>query len=157
VGRGGEVHRTLKPGALFAGSDWCLTDRYRQGDAEHTRIKQDLEKGNGISQLVASAEIDRALRDSGFEILESCDLRIGSDIGWWAPLAAGVSLHGLRNSRAGAVFTHHLVQVLESLRLSPPGTVQTHDVLRLAHRALVEGGETGLLNPMYFWVARRLH
>lgn len=33
-----EVFRVSKPGALFAGHDWCMTARYLPGDPEHERI-----------------------------------------------------------------------------------------------------------------------
>jgi hypothetical protein len=69
--------------------------------------------------------------------------------------ASGLSLSGLRNSRAGGLLTHPLVRALEALRLSPQGTVQTHDVLRLAQRTLVEGGQSGIFTPLYQWLARK--
>jgi sterol 24-C-methyltransferase len=153
----GETFRVLKPGALFAGSDWCLSAGFYAEDPEHARIKEGIEKGNAISQLVHAAQIDQALVDSGFEILEARDLLDAGDTEtpWYAPLTAGLTPAGLRNGRAGGWLTHRLVQVLEALKLSPQGTVQTHDVLRLAQASLVEGGRARLFTPLYFWVARK--
>lgn len=152
-----EVFRVLKPGALFAGYDWCMTPRYRAGDADHERIKLGIEKGNGVAKMVPTTELDAALKDVGFEVLEARDWAETSEPGlpWYSPLASGLSLQGFRNSRAGAFMTHQLVRALERLRLAPEGTLQTHDVLRLAQAALVEGGETGIFTPMYFWLARK--
>lgn len=151
----GEVFRVLEPGALFAGYDWCLTDRFRAGDPEHERIKADLEKGNGVANLAPAPEIDAALRDVGFEILEARDLMGTAEVPWYEPLDSGLSLVGFRNSRAGARVTHQLVRALELARLAPVGTVETHDVLRLAQRALLDAGRTGIFTPMYFWIARK--
>jgi sterol 24-C-methyltransferase len=153
----GEVFRVLKPGALFVGTDWCLTAAYVPGNAEHERIRQGIEKGNGIADLRQTSDVDAALRVSGFELVEARDLSEDADaeVPWYAPLASGLSLRGFRNSRLGAAMTHALVRVLEATKLSPPGTVQVHDVLRLAQAALVEGGESGIFTPHYFWLARK--
>ena len=153
----GEAFRTLAPGALFAGADWCLTAAYRAGDPENARVKQGIEKGNGIAQLVTAGEIDQALTDSGFEILEARDLCDDGDpeTPWYSPLEAGLTPAGLRNGRAGAWLTHQLVQTLERLNLAPEGTLQMHDVLRLAQASLVEGGRARIFTPLYFWVARK--
>ncbi len=150
-----QVFRALKPGARFAGTDWCLTDRFRPGDPRDERVKLDIEKGNGVAALSSSTALLAALEESGFELLEARDLALSSELPWYESLRAGLSLNGFRNSRAGAFLTHQLVRTLEAVRLSPPGTVLVHDVLRLAQRALVEGGEAGVFTPIYFWVARK--
>jgi sterol 24-C-methyltransferase len=151
----GEVFRVLKPGGFFAGYDWCMTDAYRPGDANHERIKVEIEKGNGVANLVSSEELVAALTDVGFEIEQVQDWAKSGDIPWYEPLASGLSLRGFRNSRAGAFMTHQIVRALESLRLSPRGTVQVHDVLRTAQRSLVEGGRLGIFTPSHFWFARK--
>ena len=152
-----EVFRTLKSGGLFAGYDWCMTETHVPGDANHERIKLGIEKGGGVAQLVKTTELDQALKDSGFEIVETKDWATTSDpeLPWYSPLAAGLSLSGFRSSRAGAFLTHQIVRALETLKLSPAGTVHTHDVLRLLQRALLEGGSLGTFTPMYFWLARK--
>jgi sterol 24-C-methyltransferase len=152
-----EVFRTLKRGGFFAGYDWCMTDAYVAGDPNHERIKLGIEKGNGVAALKKTQELDQCLKDAGFEIVDTKDWATTSDPGlpWYSPLAAGLSLTGFRNSRTGAFITHQFVRALETLKLSPQGTVHTHDVLRLAQRALVEGGGLGIFTPMYFWLARK--
>lgn len=153
----GEVFRVLKPGSFFVGSDWCMTAKYRPGDAEHERIKLGLEKGDGIANLVPAPELSAALRDSAFEVLETRDLaeESGPETPWYAPLRAGFSFSGFRNSRLGAFLTHQFVRFLEATGLCPKGTVQVHDVLRTAQHALAEGGASGIFTPLYYWVARK--
>jgi sterol 24-C-methyltransferase len=153
----GETHRVLKKGALFAGYEWCMTDLYDPNNAEHRRIKVGIEKGNGVADLISTHEVEKSLRDVGFELLEASDwaLTANPETPWYQPLQSGFSLSGFRNSRAGAFVTHQVVRVLETIRLSPKGTVKTHDVLRLAQSALVEGGEKGIFTPMFFFLARK--
>jgi sterol 24-C-methyltransferase len=150
-----EVFRVLKPGSLFVGSDWGLTDRFRPDDTAHQRIKAEIEKGNGIAALADVRELDAALSDANFEVLETRDLALSSEIPWYQPLRASVSLRGFRNSRVGIWLTHQLVRFLEVTSLSPGGTVQVHDVLRVAQSGLVQGGEAMIFTPLYFWVARK--
>ncbi|MHB8418597.1 MAG: sterol methyltransferase family protein [Myxococcales bacterium] len=150
-----EVFRCLRPGALFAGTDWCLTSQFRPGEQRHERIRSEIEKGNGVAALASTASLDAALRETGFDVIEARDLALESELPWFEPLRAGFSLNGFRNSRAGAFLTHQLVRALTAARVSPKGTVEVHDVLRLAQRALVEGGEAGVFTPIYFWLARK--
>ncbi len=153
----GETFRTLKSGALFAGYEWCLTDQYQPGNAEHERVKLGVERGDSLPDLVHTSEIDKSLKDVGFELLETKDLLTEGhpETPWYEPLRSGVSLQGFRNSRAGAFLTHQVVRVLETLKLSPKGTVDTHEMLRRAQKALVESGELGIFTPMYFFLARK--
>jgi sterol 24-C-methyltransferase len=152
-----EAYRVLKPGALFIGTDWCMTRAYEPGDAEHERIKEGIEKGDGIVRLVPVSDLDEALTFAGFQILETRDLThdADSEVPWYASLAAGWSIRGFRNSRLGAAMTHALVRALEARGLSPKGTVHVHDILRGAQAALVQGGRTGIFTPHYFWLARK--
>src|SRR6185436_17065435 len=152
-----EIFRTLKPGALFGGYDWVMTDRYVPGDAEHERVKLGVEKGNGLPPMVKWQELEACLKDVGFEVLEQRDMRHDgdADLPWYSPLDAGYSLTGFRNSRAGAFATHQLVRVLEKARVAPKGTLQMHSVLRLAQTSLVEAGKLDIFTPMYRWVARK--
>lgn len=153
----GEVFRVLKPGACFAGHDWCMTPRYRPSEPAQERIKGDIEKGSGVATLVASSELVSALSDVGFDVLMARDTADSPDCEepWYAPLATGLSLRGFRNTRAGAFLTHQMVRGLEALGLSPEGTLQVHDVLRAAQDALVEAGRAGIFTPMFAWVARK--
>jgi sterol 24-C-methyltransferase len=153
-----EIFRVLKPGALFAGYEWCMTGRFDANNPDHERIKHGIEKGNSLPSLVRIEEVDQALRETGFDLLETHDLASSSDAEtpWYAPLEANFSsLSGFRSSSVGIFATHQLVRVLEALHLSPQGTVQAHDVLRVAQRSLLAGGKLGIFTPMYFFLAQK--
>ena len=42
-----EIYRVLKPGALFASYEWVATAKFDPNDAEHVRIMDDINYGNG--------------------------------------------------------------------------------------------------------------
>jgi sterol 24-C-methyltransferase len=153
----GEAFRVLKPGALFGGYDWCLTDRYNASDANHRNLKLGIEKGDGIANLVSTSDLKAALTDVGFELLETEDRAPTADpeTPWYKGLESGLSLQGFRNSRVGARLTHMLVRALETARLAPRGTVATHSMLRIAQSALPAAGRMGIFTPNYFFLARK--
>ena len=69
-----EIFRVLRPGACFAGYEWCLTEDFDPRNAEHLRIKKDIEMGNGLPDIALTSEVCDALRMAGFELLEAHDL-----------------------------------------------------------------------------------
>ena len=46
-----EILRTLKPGAQFAGYEWCLTDLYDGNNPEHRQLKLGVETGDALPEL----------------------------------------------------------------------------------------------------------
>ncbi|MBW2261087.1 MAG: methyltransferase domain-containing protein [Deltaproteobacteria bacterium] len=152
-----EVFRVLAPGAPFAGSEWCLTDRFDPGDPGHVSTKRGIEKGNGLPDLITAPELEASLRDCGFRIVRSGDRAPTADPGtpWYSPLETSWTPRGFLHTEAGAWLTHRLVGLLELVRLSPPGTTSVHDLLRLGQHSLVEGGRTGIFTPMYFFLAEK--
>ena len=151
------VKRVLKPGALFAVYEWCLTDNYDANDPEHRRIKKEIEEGDGLPDLAHTSDVDRAFEAAGFEVLETCDLASTGDpeTPWYQSLTGGdLSLSSIPRTPVGRTITNNTLNVLERLKLVPEGTKQVSDFLNAAADALVEGGRRELFTPMYFVLAR---
>ena len=51
--------------------------------------------------------------------------------------------------------TSRLVRVLETLRIAPKGSTAVSDFLNAGAKALVQGGETGVFTPMFFFHVRK--
>ena len=158
VGVYGEVYRLLKPGGSFGAYEYCMTDRYDPDDPGHQQLKSDIAFGGGLHGIAYPAEIDSALREVGFEVLETCDLAEdpGPGLPWYEPLAGtGISMARLRSSKLGRWFTHYTLQVMETLRTVPRGTVVVTNMLNTAARAFVEAGRQRIFTPMFFLLARK--
>ena len=154
----GEVFRVLKPGGYFAAYECCLTNRFDPNNLRHQRIKSDLEVGGALPDIAFSHQIDDALRQVGFELLESGDLaeKAGPGIPWYQPLAGSrFSFAGIRNSTAGRMATHCALQLMEALGIVPTGTVRVSGLLNLCATAMVASGRLGIFTPMYFLHARK--
>ena len=69
-----KMRRVLKPGVIFLCYEWCLTDRYDLGCAEHVTIKKQIEEGGGLLDIALTYHCLAALWEAGFEILEERNL-----------------------------------------------------------------------------------
>jgi sterol 24-C-methyltransferase len=150
-----EILRLLKPGQLFAGYEWVVTDTYDPNNQEHVRLKKGIEVGNGLPDLETPAVIVQALKDAGFEVLESFDLAPRSDIPWYSALSPNFTVTGFLHTAVGRWVTGRMVRFLEYTKLAPTGTTAVHNMLEQAATDLVAAGRAGVFSPMYFVLARK--
>lgn len=64
-----EVCRVLKPGCMFGGYEWVVTDKYDPSNPEHVRVKEGIEVGNSLPTLATPAIIKANLEEAGFEVI----------------------------------------------------------------------------------------
>ena len=122
------------------------------------KIKSDLEVGGALPDVALPQQVDDALRQVGFELLESRDLteNPGPSIPWYQPLAGlQISFASFRSSTAGRMATHGTLQLMEALGIVPKGTVRVSGLLNLCATAMVASGRLGIFTPMYFVYARK--
>lgn len=154
-----EINRVLKDGGLFGGFEWTMTDKYDPNNEEHNHIKHEIAVGNGLPDVCTDAEVRQALLDSGFELVEFVDLAPTTPqnpVPWYHDMQGDYSLDRFRLTKVGTWCTHTMVTVLETLGISPKGSVKTHEILIRASQGLVAGGEQGIFSPMIFFVARKI-
>jgi sterol 24-C-methyltransferase len=153
-----EIHRTLKPGGLFAAYEWCMTDAFDPNSAEHQRIKKGIEEGDSLPDIATVPDTLAAVRAAGFEVLESHDAAGTCDreTPWYLPLVGETSsLLAVRRGRVGRFFARRLIRTVEALRIAPEGSAAVSQMLGAAAEALIAGGESGIFTPNYFFLARR--
>ncbi|MCC6810376.1 MAG: methyltransferase domain-containing protein [Deltaproteobacteria bacterium] len=152
-----ELARVMKPGAHFAGYEWCMTDTYQAANQEHRAIKKGIEEGDALPDIWTMPHVLHALESAGLEVLESRDLALDADpqTPWYTPLAGRISFSGFKHTKVGRVATHVLVRALESMRIAPRGSTATSTLLRAAGAALERGGKLGIFTPMFFFHARK--
>lgn len=152
-----EIFRVLKPGGSFAGYEWCMTDRFDPQNPTHQAIKKGIEEGDALPDIWPTHHVVDALRQAGFQIEGSRDVADDADreTPWYEPLSAGWTLSGFKHTRAGRWVTSQLVRTLEQVGIAPKGAANVNDFLRRAATALVQGGETGIFTPMFFFHARK--
>merc|ERR1712050_418632 len=157
-----EIFRVLKPGAVFACYEWCLTDKYDAEDAHHRKIKRDIEIGDGLPDLVHTSVCTKALGDAGFEVIEARDCALEgpgeSGEAWYVPLSP--SWHPLKWPRfqfnpVMYALMPIILRFLETIGLVPPGTANTQIMLQAGGVGCCQGGSTGIFTPMWLMVGRK--
>jgi sterol 24-C-methyltransferase len=154
-----EIFRVLKPGGLFVLHEWCLTEKYDASNPEHRRLKFGIEIGNGLPELAPIPEVISALKDVGFEVLETWDAASDSDPGmpWYRGLEGrDLSLSSVPRTPIGRSITNVVTRTLEAFRVFPRGTTAVSTLLNHAADDLVAGGRTGIFTPLLYAKARRL-
>jgi len=155
-----EIIRVMKPGALFGGYDWIITEKCDLNNPEHVRVKKAIELGNGLPDLIKPSEVLAALKEAGFEIIETQDFGLtpnpDSEIPWYDSLEGKyLDFGGWKHTPAARWLTNKMVWTLESLRLAPKGTLEIHTMLFNVAKELVKGGQLGIFSPSYFYLARK--
>ena len=153
-----EIHRALKPGGLFAGYEWCMTDEFDRTEPRHQYIKREIEAGDGLADIASIPETLEALETAGFEVLDSFDAALTRDpeTPWYLPLVGEVrSGSTLRRGRLGRRIARHTIGLLEALRIAPKGSKEVSLMLGRAAEGLIAGGETGIFTPSFFFLARK--
>ena len=153
-----EVLRVLRPGACFAGYEWCLTEKFEPANADHLRIKNDIMVGNGLPDIASTSEVSAALQAAGFELLEARDRAPEADpeMPWYRALQGrDLSLSSIPRTPFGRALTNLTLRVGERLRLFPEGARAVSTFLNAGADALVDGGKSGVFTPMFFFLARK--
>lgn len=153
-----EIFRVLRPGAIFAGYDWCLTPLYDDGNPKHREIKQRIEYGNALPGMACFTDVTDGLRTVGFELIEARDRALDSDphTPWYRPLeGSGLTLRGLPRTRLGRKIASVVLPILETVRVIPKGSVEVQKILNVAADSLVAAGRLGIVTPMYYHKVRK--
>jgi sterol 24-C-methyltransferase len=151
-----QIFNALKPGGVFVGYEWTMTDNYDANDVVHRKIKKDVEEGDGLPDLYMSRDVPVALKQAGFDVISCEDLAVPdttNSIPWYYDLKSHGGIKNWKLSPTGVALTKVMVRILEAIRLAPKGTVAAHNVLDTARIGLVKGGELGLFTPMLFFKA----
>jgi len=155
-----EILRVLKPGGLFGGYEWCLTQKYEPKNPEHIQVKFGIEKGNGLHDISPEQDVIDALKNAGFEVLEAYDAngiahRPGQ-IPWYKGMAGDyTSLRNFIRTPIGSTLGAYMLTGLEKVGVIPQGTCRIHGLIRETAKSLTRGGELEIFTPGYFFLARK--
>jgi len=155
-----EVLRVLKPGAIFATYDWGLTDEYDPKNAEHVRIKNEIEEGNSLPELINVRKIAQQMVESGFEPVHNRDLALDphQSVSWQHPIMPTFNPFiwpGFQFNTVNLRIMCWILSGLELLRVVPPGTADVQRMLQKGGLGCAYGGQMGIFTPMFLVVGRK--
>jgi cyclopropane fatty-acyl-phospholipid synthase-like methyltransferase len=64
----GEVARVVKKGARLGFTDFVMTEKFDEADAEHARVRGQIEFGNGVAAMPGVDQERKALRETGWRV-----------------------------------------------------------------------------------------
>lgn len=144
----GQIFKALKPGGLFLSYEWVATKEFDSSNAEHVRIIDEINFGNGLPEMRTVAQAEEAGKEVGFKLLTSLDLAVASP-------GAGPWEGRLEELAWQNEVSHVVVSTLDTLWLAPKGLRQVHGMLRSVAHSLVAGGRTGVFSPMHMLVFQK--
>jgi len=144
----GEIFKVLKPGGLFLSYEWVSTKLFNPNNADHVRIIDEINFGNGLPEMRTWKQAEDAGKAVGFELVTSLDLATASKVatGWETRLQELAWQNEV---------SHVVVSTLDALWLAPKGLKDVHNMLRNVARSLVAGGSTGVFSPMHMLVFKK--
>jgi 24-methylenesterol C-methyltransferase len=143
-----EVRRVLKPGGLFLSYEWVATKAFDASDADHVRVIDEINFGNGLPEMRTYKQAEAAGAAAGFELVASIDLAVAS--------AGALPWYGrLEELEWQNRVSHAIVTAVHTVGLAPKGLKQVHSMLVEVSRSLVQGGRTGVFSPMHMLVFRK--
>ena len=160
VGAFTEIHRVLKPGALFWGQEMCMTDKFDPADKRHRAIKQELMRGIALPEIATVDQVNRDLVTAGFEVVEGIDRAVdenGQATPWYQPMETSrrTAGSGLRRIPLGRRALIKVFKAAEVVRIFPRGSAEIVRLLDRTAKAYVAGGKTGIFTPLYCFLARK--
>lgn len=153
-----EIFRVLKPGGLFVGDEWCVTDKYDPENSTHRRLKSGIEIGNALPELSTTQEVVESLQAAGFELLVARDAAFDSDheTPWYRALQGrDFSVSSLPRTPFGRSVTNVTTKLLEAVGIFPRGTRAVSTLLNRAADDLVAAGKAGIFTPLFYFKARK--
>lgn len=153
-----EIYEALKPGAIFATYEWCMTDKYDKTSEIHQQLKKNIELGNGLPDIIDTHGCLKAMQEAGFEIIHEKDLMEVEQVQpWQTPLLPSWNPFSQRFqfNWLGAIITNIAIATMELFWIAPKGTVETQKVLQAGGFALRDAAEEGIFTAMYLMVGRK--
>jgi len=162
VGVYSEIFRVLKPGAIFACYEWCMTDGFDATNKDHLRMKKQIEEGDGLPDICHTSVCLEAMKKAGFEILHEEDMaeeEFGVKRGgkaWNLPLLPSWNpfTQRFQFNFLGQFVVKYALKTMEFCFLAPKGTSETQLMLQKGGIGLGDGGDAKIFTPMYLMVGR---
>ena len=110
-----------------------------------------------MPELKSTQQLIVDLKTVGFTVEENQIMPQG-DIPWYQPLKGGDSFLTLSNFRTtylGRWFTRNMVWFMEKTSVATQGSLATVNILEKAAKGLVQGGESDIFTPYFFFLARK--
>lgn len=159
-----EIRRVLKPGGTFGYTDWVMTQTFDPAIEKHRRIRDQIERGNGIARISSISDVRSGLKDAGLVITFEEQMEGRSKPGpWYYPLL-GQTKHAtclkdfFRTLAMEPKVVLRLVdawyRLLIIMHVAPSGLPAAFDVMKACTGGVASGGFEGIFTPLAVFVSK---
>ena len=155
----------LKPDGVFGVYEWLMTDSFDTDNPEHLNVRQRLERGDGITNILTIREGLEAFRSSGLELFHHEDRAEGGlkDKRWWYVIngeANKTTTWGdwwlaTRLKKRFWQFQCVVVWYFENLGVMKKGRFEALKTQSQSVWGNRDGAQMGIFTPMYMMVGRK--
>ena len=142
-----EIFRVLKPGGKFVNYEWVSTSTFDPSNPDHVKCIDEINYANALPEMRTHADICRAAKKVGFDVLVERDLALTTNATeWWGILKTSMKKYKLNDI---------IIRTLSFLRVLPKETKDVHKMLYGVLGTFIDGGEMGIFSPMYMVVLQK--
>lgn len=160
-----EIARVLKPGGRFGVYEWLMQEGFDPLNEKHVEIRQQIERGDGITNLLTVAEGLEAVKTAGL-VLEHYEDRslVGAEKKTWYCVLEGDTSQTtnwedwwlvMRLQRWWWNFGLWMCWFLEPLGLLRKGRYEALWTQGMSVWSMLDGAREGIWTPMYMMVGRK--
>ena len=159
-----EVFRVLKPGGPFGFSEWTMTNKFNEQDAEHRAVRNWIEYGNGITRMPLTQEVRDGLKAVGFQVRHEENMAYRSTPGPWYFGPAGNVRWAigwedfwtvLSMSPVAVFYRKVLCWFMVLFGLAPREVLTQMDTMWYCCRGVAKGGRLDVFTPMFVFVGNK--
>lgn len=161
-----ELARVIKPGGVFSCHDWMLTSAYDRSKPGHLRLRDRIERCNGMATLHAVDQVRSSLQDCGFSIEaeENFEDRSVPCLPWWYPVMGewwkaqkwGDFVLAWKMGRINLAWEACIVRLMILLDKWPKELLASMEIMRHCPWSVAKGSQQGIFTPMQYFLARNM-
>lgn len=159
-----EVFRVLKKGGKYGFYEEGMTEKFDVSVPEHRKIRNGIERGNGIAKMPMVKEVRESVKAAGFIIeVEEDGMAKGDALPWYWPLEGKVSLvRDWHDFQVVLMLTwfikflqYYALWIQEIIGLQDKGRTRTLDTLHFSVNGYRDGGRLGIFTPLQMFICEK--
>jgi sterol 24-C-methyltransferase len=160
-----EVFRVLMKGGKFGFYEEVMTDKFDVNFPEHRKIRNTIERGNGIAMMPTVKEVRNSVKAVGFIIeCEENGTAKGDALPWYWPLEGKVTLvrdwHDfqivLMLTWSAKFVTYYAMWIEELVGFAENGRTRILDTTHFCVDGYLAGGRSGIFTPLQTFICKKL-
>lgn len=158
-----EIRRVLKPGAPFGLHEWVMTENFDPTNNKHRKIRDQIERGNGLTKMPLISDVRNGLKHCGFVITHEENMELRSKPGPWYYPIVGMLRYAtckadfftalMMERRVVVPMTDGFYWLMVHLKLMPKGFIPAFEMMKTCTMSVARGSQIGIYSPMWVFIS----